>query len=179
MAKQYNITITNGTGVANVLDGTYTVESNTTGYTNTSILPNQINVIDGTNTYELTIAAEGTLTLHVTEDGTTGGTAIVGAKFVRCDSNGTTYGNEIETDSNGNAEFKNVPYDSASAPTIYYKQTASDDSHTFDSTLKTITLESATKTVEVANPLPTERTFKLTDQNYSGLPIASGTIILK
>lgn len=179
MAKQYNITIQNGTGTANVLNGNYTVESNTTGYQNTSIDPNTANIVEGTNTYEFTISAEGTLTLHVTETGVVDGTPIVGAKFIRCDKDGNTYGTEIETNSTGNAIFANVPFDASAAPKIYYKQTASDDSHTFDGSLKEITLETNTKTVEVANPLPQARTFTLKDKNYSGLLIESGEIILK
>lgn len=179
MAKQYNITITNGTGSANVLNDNYTVESNTNGYLDSSVSPSTVNVVDGTNTYEFTISAEGTLTLHVTENGQTDGTAVVGAKFIRCDADGNTYGTEVISDSSGNALFEHLPYATTAAPNIYYKQTATDDTHTFDSSLKEITLDSSTKILEVANPLPVLRTFKLTDANYSGLNIGSGTIILK
>lgn len=178
MAKSYNITIANGSGQANVLNGSYSVSSNTTGYLDSSIDPKTLEVVEGTNEYQLKISAEGTLTLHVTETGESSGTAVVGAKFIRCDSNGNTYGTEVTTDASGNAVFNNVPFDASNAPIIYYKQTATDDSHTFDASLKNITLESSTKTVEVINPLPATRTFTLTDANYSGLPIASGSIIL-
>lgn len=178
MAKNYNITITNGTGQGNISNGTYTVASNTVGYQNTTVNPKELNVIEGTDTYELTISAEGTLTLHVTETGETSGTAVQGAKFIRCDSEGNTYGNEITTDTNGNAVFQNVPYDASNAPLIYFKQTSSDEIHEFDPTLKNTTLETSTKTLEISNILPTLRTIKLNDANYSGLPIASGTITL-
>ena len=135
-------------------------------------------MVEGTDTYELTISAEGTLTLHVTETGESTGTAVTGAKFIRCDSNGVTYGNEVITDATGNAQLPYLPYDAVNAPTIYYKQTASDGEHEFDSSLKSITLETNTKTLEVMNTLATLRTIKLNDANYSGLPITNGSITL-
>lgn len=178
MAKPYNISIVNGEGTSNLLNGEYSVESNTVGYLNSSIDPKTLNVVEGTNTYELTISAEGTLTMHVTETGESTGTAVVGAKFIRCDAEGNTYGQEITTNEVGNAEFQYLPYDSTNAPIIYYKQTSSDSEHEFDSSLKSISLETSTKTIEIANALPALRTIKLTDANYSGLPIASGSIVL-
>lgn len=178
MDKQYDITILNGTGTANVFDGQYAVGANVTGYNNTSINPSELNIVDGTNEYGLTISADGTLTLHVTETGETTGTAVVGAKFIRCDSEGNEYGNEITTDLSGNAVFQYVPYAASGAPLIYYKQTSSDDSHLFDGSLQSISLEESTKTKEVTNPLPALRTFTLTDANYEGLSIVSGTITL-
>lgn len=178
MAKPYNVIITNGVGSSNVLNGEYSITSNTTGYNNLSIDPSTLNVVEGTNEYELKIEAEGALTLHVTETGESTGTAVIGAKFIRCDSEGNTYGTEIETDSVGNAVFNNVPYDASNAPTIYYKQTSSDGEHEFDGTLKNITLEASTKTLEVTNTPPVSRTFKLTDKNYLGLPISTGSITL-
>lgn len=178
MAKPYNITITNGEGSANVLNDSYSVESNVTGYLNTSIDPKTIEVVEGTNEYQLSISADGAFTLHVTETGETSGTPIVGAKFARCDSAGVTYGNEITTNENGEAVFQNVPYDANNAPTIYYKQISGDGTHAFDDTLKNTTLESSTKTVEVINALPALRTFKLADANYNGLPIENGSITL-
>lgn len=178
MAKPYTITITNGQGQANVLNGSYTVTSNTTGYDNTSINPNSVNVIEGTLEYQFTISATGTLIFHVSETGQSDGVAIVGAKFVRCDSSGNTYGSEIETDSSGIARLLNVPYDSTNAPTIYYKQISSDSEHEFDSSLKSITLDSESKTVEVMNAPPGLKTFKLFDANYSGLAVESGSITL-
>ena len=178
MSKKYEINITNGIGEANVFNGTYTVESNTVGYNNLSINPSELNVVEGTNTYELKISADGTFTLHVTETGAQDGTPIVGAKFIRCDSSGTTYGDEIVTNETGTAVFSNVPYDTSTAPIIYYKQTESDGSHTFDNNLKNITLETSSKTLEIENPKPVLRTFKLTDANYNNLPITSGIISL-
>ena len=177
MAK--NITITNGTGTSNLINDTYTVTANVTGYDNASILPASVDVVEGTNSYAFTIAATGTLTLHVTEDGTSTGTPIVGATFNRTDSSGTIYGSVITTDSNGDAVFNNVPYDATNAPLIYYKQITSDGDHEFDNTVQSTSLTSSTSTVEVTNAPGATRTISLTDENYANLPIASATITLE
>ena len=176
MAK--TVIITNGTGTSELINGTYTVTSSTNGYDNTSILPTSIDVEAGTNSYAFTISATGTLTLHVTEDGTASGTPIVGATFVRTDSSGTEYGTAITSDSNGDAVFNNVPYADSNAPTIYYKQTASDGNHEFDNTVQCTTLTTQTQTLEVQNAPGATRTINLTDANYANLPISNGTITL-
>ena len=173
MAK--TITITNGVGTSSLINDTYTVEANVTGYDNTSINPSSVNVVEGTNTYSLTIAANGTLTLHVTDTGTQQGTPIVGATFIRCDSQGNTYGSVITSDTNGDAIFNNVPYASSNAPVIYYKQTASDGDHEFDNTLQQTTMTTSTSTVEVQNPIGATRTINLYDANYANLPL-DGTL---
>ena len=174
MAK--TITITNGTGSAELINDSYTVTSNTTGYDNTSILPSTVDITEGTNTYAFTIFATGTLTLHVTDDGTTSGNPIVGATFVRTDSTGTQYGNAITTDTNGDAVFNNVPFASTDAPTIYYKQTASDGDHEFDDTVKSTQMTTDTSIIEIQNAVGATRTITLMDANYSNLPIESGTL---
>lgn len=174
----YNISITNGEGAENILNGDYTVTASSNGYDGSTIDPASITVVEGTNEYSFTIGATGTLTLHVTEDGTSTGTAVVGATFIRCDSEGNTYGTEITTDSTGNAVFNNVPYASTDAPIIYYKQTKSDGAHAFDDMLKNTTLTTSTSTIEIENNIPALRTIKLTDENYDGLDIASATISL-
>lgn len=179
MENEKVIPITNGVGSVELVNGTYTVSSLTTGYDNTSILPAEVEVVEGTDTYSFTIAATGTLTLHVSDDGTDVGIPVVGAKFKRCDAEGTEYGDEITSDSDGNAVFNNVPYsEGETVPVVYYKQTASDLSHDFDSSLKDTTLTAETATIEVENTPATERNFNFTDANYSGLPIADGQIIL-
>ena len=123
MAKPYVINITNGTGTGAILNDTYNVTSSVTGYNNASISPASVDVVSGTNTYAFTIAATGTLTLHVTETGESTGTPIVGATFVRTDASGNTYGTPVTSDASGDAVFNNVPYDANNAPLIYYKQT--------------------------------------------------------
>lgn len=172
------IDITNGTGTGEIINGTYNVTATVTGYDNTSINPSSVTVEAGTNTYAFTISATGTLTLHVTEDGTTTGTPIVGATFVRTDSTGTEYGTPITSDTNGDAVFNNVPFDATNAPLVYYKQTASDGNHEFDQTVQSTTLTTQTVTVEITNQPGATRTINLTDSNYSNLPIDSGSITL-
>lgn len=178
MENKYDITITNGSGSSNVLNGNYSVIANATGYNNSSISPNSIQVVEGTNEYNFTIAAEGNLVIHVTENGTQSGTPIVGATFIRCDSTGNEYGETVTTNAEGNATLQNLPFSSTNAPKVYLKQKSTDQYHTFDSNVKEQTLESSSKTIEVTNPLPVLRTFNLTDANYTGLAIESGTISL-
>ena len=172
------ININNGTGTGELINGSYTVTADVTGYDNTSINPSSVTIEAGTNTYAFTISATGTLTLHVTEDGTTTGTPIVGATFVRTDSLGTEYGTPITSDANGDAVFNNVPFDATNAPLVYYKQTASDGDHEFDQTVQSTSLTTQTSTVEITNQPGATRTINLTDSNYSNLPIESGTLTL-
>lgn len=172
------ITIANGSGTANVINGNYDVDANVNGYNNSSISPAEVKIENGTNTYAFTISATGTLTLHVTEDGTSGGTPIVGATFVRTDSNGTEYGTPITSDSNGNAVFNNVPFDATNSPTIYFKQTASDGDHEFNNEVQSTTMTTSTSTVQIENEPGASRTFTLTDANYNNLPIETGTLTL-
>lgn len=176
MAKIININ--NGQGSESLINGSYTVEANVTGYENSTINPNTISIVEGTNTYQFTISATGTLTLHVTEDGTSAGTPIVGATFVRTDSTGTEYGSSITTDTNGDAIFNNVPFAATNAPIVYYKQTSSDGDHEFVSTVQQATLTESTSTIEIQNAPGAIRTITLTDANYTNLPIESGTLTL-
>ena len=174
----YTVNITDGVGTEAILNGNYTVIANALGYDNTSIDPSSIEVTSGTNSYAFTIAATGTLTLHVSEDGTSSGTPIVGATFIRTDASGNEYGTTITTDSNGNAVFNNVPFAESSAPLIYFKQTASDGAHEFSNIVQNTTLNESTGTFEIQNAVPAVRTIDLTDANYSNLPIASATLTL-
>ena len=172
------ININNGTGTGELINGTYTVTADVTGYDNTSINPSSVTIEAGTNTYAFTISATGTLTLHVTEDGTTTGTPIVGATFIRTDSTGTEYGTAITSDTNGDAVFNNVPFDATNAPLVYYKQTASDGDHEFVQTVQSTSLTTQTSTVQITNQPGATRTINLTDASYSNLPIDSGSITL-
>ena len=169
MAKIVNIV--NGTGTAELINDTYSVTSNVTGYDNTSINPNSITVEEGTNTYALTISATGSLTIHVTEDGTATGTPIVGATFVRTDSEGTVYGDPVTTDAEGDAVLANVPFAETSAPTIYFKQTASDGDHEFSTAVVNTSMTTSTSTIEIQNVVGATRTINLTDANYANLPV--------
>lgn len=178
MAKPYVINITDGTGSGNILNGSYSASAYSNGYDTNSLSPSTIDVTSDVDSYAFTVSASGSLTLHVSEDGTSGGTSVVGAKFIRCDKNGNTYGNEITSGSDGNATFNNVPYASSGAPTIYYKQTSSDGEHDFDSSLKSITLATSSETQEVINTTAKLKTITLQDANYSGLNIEVAEITL-
>lgn len=176
MDKQ--VIITNGVGTSDLINRTYSVTANVNGYDNTSVDPSSLTITDGVNSYDITISATGVLTLHVSEDGTSSGTPVVGATFVRTDASGNEYGSAITSDSNGDAVFNNVPYSQTDAPVIYYKQTASDGNHEFDSTVQNTTLTTSASTVEVENLLGATRTINLTDANYQNLPIESATLTL-
>lgn len=172
------VTITNGTGQTELINDTYTVTAEVTGYDNSTINPSSITVDAATDTYAFTISATGTLTLHVTDTGTTAGSPIVGATFIRTDSAGTEYGSVITTDAQGNAVFNNVPFAETGAPLIYYKQTASDGDHEFDSTVQSTSLTTQTSTVEITNAPGATRTINLTDANYDNLPIETASLTL-
>ena len=174
MDKQ--VIITNGIGTVDLINGSYSVSADVTGYNNSSIDPTSVTVAEGTNSYNFTISATGTLTLHVTEDGTTTGTPIVGATFIRTDADGNEYGSLLTTDASGNAVFSNVPFSATDAPIIYYKQTASDGDHEFNNTVQNTTLTIDTSTIEVINQPGATRNINLTDANYSNLPIGTATL---
>ena len=177
MAKPYEITISNGTGTATVENDTYNVVANVPGYDNSTINPASVTVTQSTTSYNFTISATGTLTIHITDNGTSSGTAVEGANLVRTDASGTAYGTPITTDVSGNATFNNVPF-GTSAPTIYYKQTASATNHSFDDTVQSITMTNNTQTVEIENPTTNPITVKLLDANYGNLQVDSGTLTL-
>ena len=101
-----NIPINNGTGSQSVANGNYNVTVTSVGYDASTLNPSTINVVEGTNDYSFTVGATGTLTIHVSDDGTTTGNPIVGAVLYRTDSDGTTYGDPITTDAEGNAVLK-------------------------------------------------------------------------
>ena len=170
------VTITNGTGSTNLINDTYQVTANVNGYDNSTLNPDTVNVVEGDNLYSFTISANGTLTLHVTEDGTASGTPVVGATFVRTDAAGYSYGDAITTDSNGNAVFENVPYSTSNPPVVYFKQTASDGEHEFDDQNNETTLTPQTETIQIQNALGDSRTITLTDANYENLAIQTGTL---
>lgn len=178
MANTKTINIVNGTGTANVPNDTYNVTANVNGYNNTSINPNSVTITNSTTTQAFTISATGTLTLHVTENGTESGTPIVGATFVRTNSTGTEYGTPITTNEQGNAIFNYVPFSSTENVLIYFKQTASDGSHNYDTSVQSVSLTTSTLTKEITNSQANNVTFTLTDTNYTNLPVDSGTITL-
>ena len=178
MSVQHNIPITNGKGSLSLADGNYNVTAEVLGYDPSTLDPSSIEVVEGTNDYGFTISATGTLTLHVTDDGTDVGVLIEGATFYRCDAEGNTYGDIITSTADGDAVFNHVPFSTdGTPPTIYFKQVSSDGEHTFSADLQNTTLQEQEVTIQISNPEATERTFTLTDKNYANLPIADGKLI--
>lgn len=174
-----NVPITNGKGSVHVVTGTYGVAGTADGYMANTLEPTSVTITEGTSEYNFTIAATGTLTLHVTDDGTSVGIQVVGATFQRCDANGTTYGDAITTNGDGDAVFEHVPFSTVGeAPKVYFKQLTSDEGHTFNSALQETSLTTATATIQIENPEANTKNFNLTDKNYEGLPVADGNLVL-
>ena len=171
------IIITDGNGTKCVEDGSYDVTANVAGYDNSTLNPEQLNIIDGVDEYELTIGATGTLTIDLVEAGAGNNTPIEGAKFIRCDSDGNPYGPEIETDAQGQASFNNVPYGMGGS-TIYFKQTSTPECYKIIPELLQLQMISPTKTIELENEKVATKIFYLTDANYPELPIENGTLNL-
>lgn len=179
MASEHIIPITNGMGTKEIINGTYNVTAEFTWYDASSIQPTSVEVVENTAEYVFTIAATGTLTLHISDDGTDVGVPIEGATFQRCDADGNVYGDVITSDVDGNAVFEHMPFSAdGTTPTIYYKQLSSDGEHEFNSELQNTTMAEGTVTLEVGNAAAAEKTFKITDANYENLPIVDGNITL-
>ena len=178
--SRHTIPITNGKGSIELVNGQYNATAVVGGYDVSTLNPKSITIIDGTDTYAFTITANGTLTLHVTDTGVSDtGIQIVGAKFIRTDSTGTIVGNEITTNSDGNAVFNNVPFATSGSNAIYYKQISSDGGHTFDDTVKSIIMTDESQTIEIKNPTAPVRNFTLMDTSFPNIPIIDGQIILE
>lgn len=175
MARPYDISIVNGIGTEQIVNGTYNVTVVATGYDPTSLAPTTEIVTTERDAYPFTIAATGTLTLHVTETGAPT-VPISGALFRRCDSAGMQYGTPITTDSNGDAQFLNVPFAASGAPNIYFKQLASDGNHDYNGETQFTTMATDSETFEINNTLASSKTITLRDANYTDLPVDSATI---
>lgn len=72
MPSPHVINITSGKGSSRILNGTYTVTADVAGYNNAPVDPASQVISSSTGIYDFTVAATGTLTLRVTEDGTSG-----------------------------------------------------------------------------------------------------------
>ena len=177
---RHTIPITNGKGSIELVAGIYNATAIAGGYDASTLNPKSVTIIDGTDTYAFTISAKGILTLHVTDTGDPNtGIQIVGAKFIRTDSTGTIVGNEIITNDDGDAVFNNVPFAETGSTAIYYKQISSDGGHTFDDTVKSITMTEETETVQITNPPAPVRNFTLMDESFPNIPIIDGQILLQ
>lgn len=173
----YDISIANGTGSEKVANGTYSAVGKFDGFDNSTLNPKSFTVRAGVTVYNLTIAATGTLNIHVTEEGTPNGTPVEGAIFVRCDETGaTTYGDPVTSNANGVAAMQFLPH--GNNQTVYFKQTATATDHEYDTVVRAFTLANQTETTEVPNPVLTQRVFNITDRHYHGATIPSGTLTL-
>ncbi len=175
MARPYSISIVDGTGTQEILDGKYSVTANISGYDNSTINPTSVEIVSGTSEYTFTVSANGTLTINVS-DGQ--GTNIVGATFIRIDADGNEYRSVVTTDSDSNAVLNNVPYSTENAPTVYFKQLSSDGNHNFTTGVKSVLLSVQAGVSNIINSKAETKTIKLTDANYEGLVVSSGTITL-
>ena len=177
---RHTIPITNGKGSIELVAGTYNAQAVAGGYDAATLNPKTVTIMDGTATYAFTISAKGKLTLHVTDTGDPNtGVQIVGAKFIRTDSTGTIVGNEITTNEDGDAVFDNVPFAESGSTAIYYKQISSDGGHTFEDSVKSITMTEAAETVQIINPTAPVRNFTLMDASFPNIPIIDGQIIIE
>ena len=180
MSKEILIPITNGKGSKEIEDGNYNVTCTVPGYDNSSISPANVEVIEGTNEYAFTISANGVLTINVSDTGDSStGVPVENAVFYRTDSTGQEYGNPVTTDVDGSAKLEHLPYDTSTPYKIYIKQTSSDGSHNFESTVKEILMDGENKEIEISNPEATSRNISLTDANYPNYPISDGDITFK
>ncbi len=180
MSKEILIPITNGKGSKEIENGNYAVTCNVPGYDNSSIAPKNVEIKEGTNEYTFTISATGILTIKVSDTGdSTTGVPVENAIFYRTDSTGQEYGNPVTTDVDGNAKLEHLPFGTSTPQKIYIKQTSSDGSHTFESTVKEIDMDSENKEIEIINPEATSRNIILNDANYPNYPISDGDITFK
>lgn len=172
---EYNVNIVNGVATVDLPAGSYTVSAVTVnGYKLDTLNPTSLTVTAAAAT-DFEIAADGTLTVHVTEDGTSGGTVVAGSKFQRCDKNGNTVGTEQTTDLSGNVSFSNTPYGDLTSK-IYLKNTQAAIGHVLLDDILEFIPTTQTQTCELAEPLVYTQTINLTDENYVGLNIENATI---
>ena len=180
MAIRHRVPITNSLGSLEIVNGNYNVSAEVPGYDSTTLTPKSIEIVNDTETYNFTISATGTLTIHVADTGSsTTGIQIVGAKFIRTDYQGNETGVEITTDTDGNAKFTNVPFSPSKSSKIYFKQVSSDGKHTFSEELRSIEMKVNEEVVEIANPMAPLKRFTLMDSNFVNVPIEDGDLYLE
>lgn len=75
--------------------------------------------------------------------------------------------------------LEHLPYDTSTPYKIYIKQTSSDGSHNFESTVKEILMGGENKEIEISYPKATSRNISLTDGNYLNYPISDKNITFK
>lgn len=174
---EYNVNIVNGEASVDLPVGSYTVSAITAnGYDLTSFTPTSMTVTAVAADFDFTVAADGTLTVHVTEDGTAIGTAVAGSTFMRCDKDGTTIASSDQTtDASGNISFNNTPYGDPTSK-IYLKNTVAGSGHALLQGALEFTASAQTQTCQLAEPKVYTQSLDLTDTNFTGLNIESATI---
>ena len=175
MAK-HNVKISDGKGSIRLVEGVYNASASVPGYDSSTLTPTSVEFRDDVETYTFSISAKGVLTIHVSEEGVSGSVPVVGAKFVRANSDGGLVSQEAITDESGNAVFRNVPYSSTSKPRVYFKQLLGDDVHSFSEDLNSVEMNEENVVMEVQNPLAANRNFVLTDTNFANITIADGDL---
>lgn len=71
-----------------------------------------------------------------------------------------------------------MPSSTENAPTVYFKQLSSDSDHNFTTGVKSVLLSVQAGVSNIINSKAETKTIKLTDANYEGLVVSSGTITL-
>lgn len=186
-SKIANFIFTNGAGqFTNIVPGTYTIDqtnSVASGYDKTS-LPASVTVDSLGTDVSITIGATGDLYLRALLDGTT---AIESIEFTRVykdfGTTATVYGT-VTTAATGIARFQNVPFSATDAPYIYYSIAAASDYELINPVSgETYARIALTDTTTEGSPIDVSvrrksvtANFTVTDENYIGLPIETGTL---
>ena len=177
--SNYNVTITNGHGSANMKAGTYTVSATeANGYDVTTLSPTTYTATTAHGTGTFTLSATGTLTFVVNETGAQGGTPVTSGTIVMTDETGSVeYGTAVSISATGEAVFNNVPHGTTGTPyTLYFKQLTTDKNHNIHEGVITVSMTSENQTEYIENTPTAEQTITLTDANYEGLPIENATL---
>ncbi len=177
--SNYNVTITNGEGSANIKAGSYTVSATQApGYDISTLSPTTFTATTSPATGSFTLSATGTLTFNINETGAQGGTPVTSGTIIMTDSTGTEeYGTAVTISQTGDAVFNNVPHSTTESPyALYFKQLTTDENHNIHDSVITVEMTAQTQTEYVQNLPTATQTIKLTDANYEGLPIESATL---
>lgn len=112
-----------------------------------------------------------TVTLHVNETDTSGGTSVTSGSFIRCNSDRTeTYGTAKPTDGLGACAFDFVPSGTSEAPIpVYIKQLTSDEIRNIHPNVILVTMSEANQAQYVQNTPAALQLFTFADKNYTGL----------
>ena len=174
---EYNINIVDGVATVELPVGNYTVSAVTVnGYKLDTLSPTSIIVTPVSAAYDLTVAADGELTIDVTDDGTSSGTPVEGSTFMRCDKDGNTIaGSEQTTNSSGEIEFDDTPYGDRTSK-IYIKNTVAPLGYALIMDILEYQPIDKNTTVELQQTATYTQTINLTDENYIGLNIENATV---